>query len=822
MPEYRQLSFSKGEIDPALHARVDTVAYSTGLATCRNSIIKKQGGLANRPGTQYVNEVKTSSLTVRLIDFVFNDDQSYVLEFGNLYMRVYRAGARVDVSGLSAWNSGTAYIAGNVVSHSGTNYVCILASTNNTPPNSTYWYALSGTIFEIPTPYATANLPDLKYTQSADSMVIVHPSYAPKELKRLGHASWSLASIVFGATITGPTNVFPDGGSIPPWNYYWAVTAVKNGEESIVSDTARSLLEPTVSVPIVLSWASDPTVDSFRIYRKYQNNGAYGFVGTSIQTSSGNSFTDDGIEPDFLDTPPTNPGLFASSGNYPSAVAYAQQCLFFGGSTNKPETIWKSKVGFPKNFNVKTPINDDSPVTATIPGKKVSRILNLTEYGKLISLTSGGESILAGNVNGSVTPTDINAHFQSYHGSNGLRPIEADLLLYIQSRGSIVRGFEYSVNEDRYDGPDLSLLSAHLLQGHTIVDWAYQTVPNSIIWVVRDDGVLLGFTFVKEHEILAWHRHDTDGVVENVCVIPEDDEDSLYLVVKRTINGTTKRYIERMYTRQVDDIVDSVFMDCALSYDGRNTGSQSMTLSGGSTWKYSETLTLTSSTSFFTAGDVGNEIHLTGSDGTLIRFRITGYTSGTVVTGHSDKTVPSVMRSVAITDWARAVDEISGLDHLEGKQVSVFADGFVVASPNNSDYSVLTVTSGAITLTHPYAVIHVGLPITADVETLDIDSSGRSTLINKQKLITEIYFSVEKTRGVFSGPTEPEDDSTEGLREVMVRENENYDDPVELTTGRLNVFVPGEWNSSGRVFLRQVDPLPMSILAIVPVGQIGG
>jgi len=269
-----------------------------------------------------------------------------------------------------------------------------------------------------------------------------------------------------------------------------------------------------------------------------------------------------------------------------------------------------------------------------------------------------------------------------------------------------------------------------------------------------------------------------------------------------------------MNTRQINDIEDSIFMDSALSYDGEHLGSTTMTLSGGSTWAYDEDLTLTASAAFFASTDVGNAIFFTGSDGTLIRCTIKAFTSTTVVTVNPHETVPATMQAVAITAWSKAVDEVSGLWHLEGEEVSVFADGYVVSSPNNDSYDTLTVADGAITLDKPYAVIHVGLPITCDLETLNIDQPGASSMADKKKNITQVTALVESTRGLFAGP------DSDNLTEFKVEARTDYDSPADLITGYVDVGIKPEWKSSGSIFIRQTEPIPASILSIIPSGYI--
>jgi len=521
----------------------------------------------------------------------------------------------------------------------------------------------------------------------------------------------------------------------------------------------------------------------------------------------------------------TSGGSFTQIGEYPSTVTYYQQRLTFANSVDFPEKIWTSRIGQFKNFTKSSPLQDDDAITFQIAGRQVNKVKHLLDLQKLVVFTESGEWSVDGDESGILRPTSVNPQQQSYYGANNMQPIPiGKSALFVQARGSVVRDLGYEFSSDGYSGNDLTIFSAHLFDDYSLSDWAYQQIPHSVVWVVRSDGSLLALTYVREQALLAWSRHDFEGgEVESVASVPEGDEDALYVIVKRTIDGSTKRYIERFYTRNITEIVDAKFLDSYLSYDGRHTGSTTMTLSGGTNWTFDETLTLTASASTFTstAFDVGNAVHLTGSDGTIIRCTITGYTSGTVVSVTPHKTVPASMRSTAISTWSYAVDEVSGLWHLEGEDVSVFADGFVAASPNNASYETVTVSDGSITLDKPYAVIHVGLPYISDVETLNIDTLNGETLTDKNKNIQNVTVFVEESRGIWAGPKPPSDDSTdplENLREYKLRNNESYDSPPSLITDSVEVNITPEWNGNGRVFIRQVDPIPLSVLAIAPAG----
>lgn len=855
-----QRSFSGGEIAPALYARVDTSKYVTGLRTCRNCFVMRHGGVANRAGTEFVGEIFDSASTVRTIEFIFNSDQAYCLEFGPSIMRVIRNGVYITLpaktitgvtqateavvtSAAHGYSNGNEIVISTVVGMTqlnGRNFRVSDVTTNTfkikyadgTYVNSTAFgaYTSGGTaekIFSLATPYAEDALPDLQYVQSADVLTITHPDYPPHDVSRLAHDSWDITETEFVPSIGTPQDVQVAGtAGSTGFYYYVTATSEESGEEGLAGTTMNvglgievasgPLADPGTSTPHTITWDPVTGASEYTVYLRKGNS--TGFIGTT-QTET---FVNDGITPD-LEVPkpePRNP--FDGTNNYPSAVAYIQQRRMFANTYNFPERCWGSRTARFTNFTISRPLQDDDAVTFTIAGRQVNAVKHLIDIGKLVAFTTAGEWSIEGGDGGAITPTSINPKQYSYNGSSRLRPLViGGNALYVQARGSIVRDLGFDYQSDGYRGNDLTIFSAHLVDGYSLVDWAYQQTPHSIVWAVRDDGVLLGLTYVREHQLLAWHRHDMDGFVENVCVVPEGDVDAVYIVVRREIDGRSVRMIERMADRRVDDIKDCIFMDSAISFDGRNTDdAHTMTLSG-SGWDYQDDLTLTSSAATFAATDIGNSYSLTGADGEVIRFRITAYTSSTVVTGRPHKTVPASLQATPTSTWTRAVDQLSGLWHLEGKEVSVLADGFVLASPLNPAYDAVVVTDGMITLDRPYGVIRVGLPVTADIETLDIDSTQTETLTDKRKLVGKVLLQMEESRGVWAGGKPPTDDATdplENLFELKIRNQEGYEDPVALMTGNVEIQILPEWNSNGRVFIRQIDPLPMSLLSVAPVG----
>lgn len=885
MATLSQRSFSGGELTPSLYARTDIAKYVTSLRTARNYIILKYGGARTRPGTKFIGEVMDSAKQSRLIPFSVSRTINYVVEFGDDFIRFIRSGAQIDegfsrtITAVTQANPGVVttsashgYTTGddvyvqNVVGMTELNGRTFRVGTttattfqlldnDGTNINTTGYtaYTSGGTtrkIYEI-AGINEAGTSTFRYAQSVDVMTI--PTSANVyELIRLADSSWTFQRVHtnYGIPYVEPayfSDIFPGTLTIAPapggftFPFYIISAVDRNGREGIgrVLDTGNYGSSGT---PNTITWGYQDGVLYYKIYKRGQGIGTtYGLLAEVVPNATGQSYVDDRDPlPDFSHKPgPDEDGVSVNSnewqiftgesiGNlfYPEAVTYYQQRLIFGGGTNTSggETVRASAIN---NFYYFEPpasrtLTDASPITFTVAGTKLNRIKHLVDVNGLIIFTEGSEISVGGDSSGTLTPTGINLRTQSYNGCTDLIPIVIDnIALYVQASGSIVRDIYYSDSSSGYTGNEISIFANHLLDGHTIVDWTYQKNPNSIVWAVRDDGILLSLTYMKEHEVLAWTRHDLEGgFVEKVCAIPEGEEDALYLVVKRTINGKVRRYIERMNEIFFDDIKDVKNLDCHLSYDGRHTGSTTMTLSGGTTWAYDETITLTASGSTFTTADVGRQIHLTGSDGTIIRFNIEAYTSATVVTGKPNKTVPASMQSIAVSTWARAVNRVSGLWHLEGEDVSVFADGFVVANPNNNAYDVITVANGTIDLDDHYSVIHAGLPYTCDLETLDIDTAQGETARDKKHIVSQVSMFVENTRGLWVGNKTPTgSDPLENLYEVKVRAEESMDAPVDLKTEVIDVKIQPEWNSNGRVFIRQVDPVPATILSIMPEGN---
>lgn len=869
MPSFTLRSFAGGELSPGLYPRTDLVKYATGLRTGRNGYVLRYGGFTNRPGSVFVGEVEDSSAVVKLIPFIESDTSNYMLEFGDQIMRVIKDGAYVTESSQAitaitnanpcvvTYSGSDTYANGDVIYISGivgaigtflngrtfkVANVNIGANTfeldymDGSNVNSTSFgsYTSGGTIeeiFSIATPFTAAQLSRVQYSQNLNQMTLVHPSHDTQLLEKSSSSdtAWTIADEDFSIGYVSPGTSLSISSSGTTIFYILTRTdvAFRREEGNSLTYTLGTSTTPSSGSPVTITFTNNgPNSLALNYYRIYRSDsgerGTYGFIGTwAAKANNGggtSTFVDRGIPPDFSVGPPTD-GQQAV--NNQTTVAYLQSRRVFGAN----QTVRMSGIGdYGHMVFDQEPITDASPIEFDLAGNQVSEIRHIIDLGAPVVFTNNAEYALQGN-NGIVLPGEINPKRYSRFGSSYLAPlIVGSTALFVQARGNIIRdlGFDYQI--DGYQGNDLTLFSSHLFDGFEIVDWAYQTVPHSIVWAVRDDGVLLSLTYIKEQQIFAWCKHDLggDAIVENVAVIPGTTEDIVYLVVKRIVDGRSVRYVEYLSTRAITDIKDMIFMDSCLTYDGRHTGSTTMTISGGTNWDEDETLTLTASASTFASSWVGDEIHVTSGTDT-IRLAIEAYTSATVVTVRPNRTVPVAMRSTALTTWGRAVDSVSGLWHIEGFDVSVLGDGFVAASPNNDAYTTVTVSNGQITLDQCYQVINVGLPYLTDMETLDIDIADGATLADKKKNVTQVTLHLEETRGLFVGGFEPEDEATDpldGLMEMKIRDEEGYDEPVDLLTGVTDVVIDSAWDNGGHVFIRQVDPVPMTVLAITPSGWI--
>ena len=652
-------SFTAGEISPRLEGRTNIEKYREGLSDLTNMIVMPHGGVTRRPGTEYLGEIANSSVKSRLIPFQFKTSDTYILEFGNQTMRVLRNDLQVlnsttrnisaatkanpvviTTSASHGYSNGDEVFidsAGGMTEINGRNYlVANVTSTtfeltdlfgNNINGTSFTTYTSGGTvneIYEIASPYAEADLFDVRFAQSADTMYLVHPSYDIRTLTRTDHNAWTFATL----SITGSPS-------------------------------------PALS----------------------------------------------------------------GSNNRPSVVSFFEQRLVFGNTNNNPQTLFFSKNGDYDNFTVGT--NDDDALIYTIASNQVNAIRFLSATRVLTVGTSGGEYVLTSTNDGPVTPTTTLIRKYSNYGTAQIEPVQvADVTLFVQRGKRKVREFKFvgDVNTGGYSAPDMTILAEHVTEGG-LVQMAYQQEPDSVVWCIREDGTLLGLTYRREEEVVAWHKHVIGGtfssgqaVVESIATLPTDTgEDELFMIVKRTINSVTKRYIEKMKVFDFgDDATTAFFVDSGLSYSGS------------------------------------------------------------------------------------ATTTLSGLYHLEGETLQVLGNG--ATHPDE------TVSGGGITLDYSSTKAAVGFGYDSTMQTLRIESgSVDGTSQGKPKRVHGITVRFFETVGAEVG-----NDSGEVDRIFFRDSSMDMDTAVPMFTGDKDIEFPGGFDDDDRVYIKQGQPLPLTVLAFYP------
>ncbi len=506
-------------------------------------------------------------------------------------------------------------------------------------------------------------------------------------------------------------------------------------------------------------------------------------------------------------------GAWSETRGYPAEVEFYADRLVFARTPTEPQALWFSKAGSYVDFGRSSPIVDDDSISVTINARQQNAINELVPLNQLILLTTGGEWKTTGGQDDVLTPTTIAFKPQSYNGAARVPAIViGNSGLYVQNRGYIVRDISYQFDVDGYSGGDLTVFSSHLTEGKPLVGWDYQQVPFSIVWSVREDGVLLAMTYMREQEVIGWTPMEIDGFVESVCCVPEGGEDAVYIAVRRTINGVEKRYVERLAPRIIFDVREGRFLDSHLTYDGRGDGTKTMTATAAN-WSVGEEVAIQASAATFAGGDVGDVIVLGYQAGSNARLRITAYTDADTVTAEIDTPVPAELRGVAVTDWGFARDALSGFGHLAGMTVGVLCDGFV------QDQRTVAL-DGTVALDEPGVLVHVGLPYVADFETLEVNVPGAESTRLKNKLIKRIGLIVQDTRSIFAGPDFDNLDEYEPRGTESIQ-TENMLAPPPLLQETIEMWISGDWTKKGRVAVRQSDPLPMAILGVLLDTEFG-
>jgi hypothetical protein len=572
-----------------------------GVETLDNMIVKPQGAVIRRPGTKYIGQTKNNT-RVRLIPFEYSTTDTYILEFGNLYIRFYRNGGQIQ-------SGGSAY--------------------------------------EITTVYTTAQLRDIQYVQLNDVMYLVHPDVAPQKLSRLDHDSWTIADVDFtwGPFLdenTTTTTITPSGttGSITLTasastftndhvGALWEIrsisdntslnnsfTADGNSDQVPIEGDGLMTLEGSWSGVVTLEKSDDSGTTWLEVYSKNGGDAAnieYAFSEdetgfkyrltmesytsgeceytlvdqddpyiagyVEITSVSGGTSAGATVVSELASTTATtkwSEGAFCDDNGWPRSVCLYQNRLCFGGNSYMPNGFWASSSGDFENMRVTS--LDTSAIIYEVGNAKQNPILWMQDKQGVIAGTSGSLIRIFSQSNEStLTATSIGSERQSENGSCTIQAMMAEeSILFIDRNRKIVRDLVYDLQSDGFVAPSLSVMAEHITDP-CVIEAALQKRPDTIAWYVLQDGNAVTLTYNREHGVVAWAKHTTDGSFESVAVIPSGNEDEIWFSVNRTIAGAEKHFIEQM--QPIDwgsDPNDMWFVDSGLSY----AGSSATTLTG--------------------------------------------------------------------------------------------------------------------------------------------------------------------------------------------------------------------------------------------------
>jgi acyl dehydratase len=316
-----------------------------------------------------------------------------------------------------------------------------------------------------------------------------------------------------------------------------------------------------------ITWTAVAGAEYYRVYRDPSNGtGIYAWVGDT----QNEVFEDYNVSPDTSDAPPSEYEPFSGTDDKPSSVGYFQQREVFANTNNAPQSIFMTQLSNYNSMRFSRPARTDDAIFFTIKSLQVNEIRHIVGLDSLIFLTSGAVWKLTEGQDRILTPLSIGLRVQNYWGCSWTKPVViGDSIVFVQEKGTKIRDLSYEFVDDKYRGSDLSILAQHLFDGYTVDEMAYADEPFSVLWSVRSDGTLLGLTYHKEQNVVAWHQHESaSGVFESVATISEDGRDAAYFIVKRVVDGSTVRYIERMQERVTSSAADVWCVDSGLQYSG--------------------------------------------------------------------------------------------------------------------------------------------------------------------------------------------------------------------------------------------------------------
>lgn len=835
-------SFSAGELSPKMNGRYELAVSKAGCRKMRNFIADTQGPAKFRSGFRVVHHTRLHRVPF-LISFQFNDEQAYELEFTDKKLRFYKdEGIIVEsdkvVTGITQANPGVitsvahGYSTGDEIFFedvvgmtqlNGKSFLVVrinadsysLTDIDGAAINTTTYTAYSSggvtnRIYEITTPYdALLDLKKLKVTQNADTMYIVHPYYEPRKLTRSSHTSWTLL------TYARTNDPFLDKK---------VITAVTLANPGVITSVGHGYLGGEI---IIIEGVGGTIQLNSRTYEVvYINANTFSLkdytTGTAVNTAAYTAFTAGGYASD--------------TGLLPAAVAFYEGRLFMGGMLDNPTQFIGSQSPDPTDGTPRPDVftagtDADDAVYFSIADGEVNAIRWLIGTNRLLMAgTFGTEVRIAGETSDKpITPSSINVRSENRLGVANIAPINKEnIVIYVQRGSLTLRSFEFEALSDSFISVDRNLVADHITKsGLKQICW--QTGRPDVVWGVTNDGRLLGLTFKSREDISGWHVHDTGGAFDDLFLslspMPRPTQfDQLWVATERVINGHTRRFIEFMEDEpDIPDFFDfftdedglianretyrnameeaqkgCMHLDCAVTYDGTELGSDAA-VSVTPSAVTGAAITIVASGAIFKASDVGRQIWKRSADGIATgRAEITAFVNSTHVTCEVLDDFDNA-GLIAAGDWYLTTDELTNLDYLEGREVSIAADGGVHPSQ--------VVVGGTVTLDYQASKVHVGLPYTGYLEPMNIEAGGTTgPAQTKNRTVYRASIRFLNTLGAEFG-TDPYNAEVLDFSEMPL----SVGGPTLLFSGVKSVPLSDEWDTDKKIFVRQPNPLPCQV-----------
>lgn len=808
---FKQHAFNAGEFSPRLYGRFDVEKYNNGLKTATNALALPQGPIRRRNGTKYVAAVKTSTDNTRLIPFQFSSTDAFVLEFGDNYIRFYQDKAQVE--------SG-------------------------------------GSPYEVTTTYAASDVDNITYVQFGNAMYLAHPDFEPRLLTRNGTTDWSLDKVVFspppteelgesgtvdltlgatsgsGITVTASASFFQDGdvgrqivvttdgitgvGSIDTFTSATSVdiniveefssTSVSTGDWKLDLSTLGDISIATTgggsgtSGETITVTSKGGTPDLFRS----TDVGKYLVVAGGIAkiTAYTSATSIDCVVQKSLDSTDDTSiwsievNAWDSTRGYPKSVGLFQERLIFGGTTEQPQTLWMSEQGIFNGFG--TGSDDEDSIVLDISSTRANEISWISSSKNLVVGTTGAEIALEPSAAGPITPSNPPDQLKSYWGSNTQTPLViGDEVVFFDANKQKIRAFRYDFNIDGYAAQDLLFLASHLTSTDaTINEMAYANDPDSTVYCTLSSGDMLVGAYEKEQTVVGFTKYTTTGSYEKVTIISENNEDVVYTVVNRTINGATKRYVEAFDSGDGSDETH-LFSDSAIEVRHNSSSISAITQADPGVITTSAAHGLVDGDTVYLM-DIGGMTELNGNVYTVANKTSTTFELTDSSGNNVDTSAYTVYTSGGtVNEQSTAV---TGLSHLEGETVEIKAE--------NSAISSETVSSGAITLDNTAGIVTVGLPYTTTIKTLRYPfNAGDTTIFGAIRWISAILLVNQSSIPTLNGESVP---SRNG--------DDDMDSAVPLFSGTLE-YAAEDWTDTGELEITQTGPFPFFLLGIFGYGD---